>query len=66
MCDEEKAKLLNVLSSRNVDDKTRNNGGVSLTVNFRVGDFGSMEENHKCQLVKLMGYFKRWTLADCE
>jgi len=47
------------------DEKYR--GQVSMVLNFRVGGLEMDEENQKYQLVKLIGYFKRWiSPSDCK
>ena len=54
---EEKSDLYAVLMGP-VDDNVRQN--VSLDIHFRKGGLEMDEENHTFQLVKLVGYFKRW------
>jgi hypothetical protein len=60
---DERSDVHNVLSSP-TEDKGRNS--VSMVLNFKLGGFGIDEENQKYQLVKIVGYFKRWISTDCK
>ncbi|CAL8079462.1 unnamed protein product [Orchesella dallaii] len=61
---EERNDLYAVLSNSS-DEKYK--GQVSVVLNFRVGGLEMNEENQKYQLVKLIGYFKRWiSPTDCD
>jgi hypothetical protein len=63
IADEEKSDLHNILSNP-IEDKGRNS--VSLTLSFRVGGgFGVNEQDFKYQLVRIVGYFKKWIASEC-
>ena len=57
---EERTGLYHVLNSSSEDK----NKQKSIILNVRLGGLEVHEENHKYQLVKLSGYYKRWISSE--
>jgi hypothetical protein len=57
---EERTSLYKILAEP-PEDKKQNS---SIILNVRLGGLEIHEENHKYQLVKLSGYYKRWIAND--